>query len=205
MIYLFDKFDRKENLKIESAHRSVRADACCFILTSSSLKGQGTMLRWVLLALLIGLCASAGEQKAKKKVKSQSLSRGWGGGINWAQNYEDGLAKMAKSQKPLMVIHHKDNCPHSKDLKKAFVADKTIQKMAKEDFIMLNVVEETSDKNLAPDGYYVPRILFVDPTLTVRTDITGKYSNHLYTYTASDIQGLADNMKKAKVPLHSEL
>lgn len=43
---------------------------------SSSLKGQGTMLRWVLLALLIGLCASAGEQKAKKKVKSQSLSRG---------------------------------------------------------------------------------------------------------------------------------
>uniref|UniRef100_A0A3P9CK56 Anterior gradient 1 n=1 Tax=Maylandia zebra TaxID=106582 RepID=A0A3P9CK56_9CICH len=147
------------------------------------------MLRWVLLALLIGLCASAGDQKAKKKVKSQSLSRGWGGGINWAQNYEDGLAKMAKSQKPLMVIHHKDNCPHSKDLKKAFVADKTIQKMAKEDFIMLNVVEETSDKNLAPDGYYVPRILFVDPTLTVRTDITGKYSNHLYTYTASDIQG----------------
>lgn len=33
MIYLFDKFDRKENLKIESTHRSVRADACCFILT----------------------------------------------------------------------------------------------------------------------------------------------------------------------------
>lgn len=28
----------------------------------------------------------------------------------------------------------------STDLKKAFVADKTIQKMAKEDFIMLNVV-----------------------------------------------------------------
>lgn len=24
------------------------------------------------------------------------LPAGWGGGINWAQNYEDGLAKMAK-------------------------------------------------------------------------------------------------------------
>lgn len=77
---------------------------------------------------------------------------------------------------------------------------------------------------MAPDGYYVPRILFVgkcslyekvhisvrvesgvtdlnsgeflnrcavclsaDPSMTVRTDITGRYSNHLYTYEPKDM------------------
>uniref|UniRef100_A0A3Q2NZ91 Anterior gradient 1 n=1 Tax=Fundulus heteroclitus TaxID=8078 RepID=A0A3Q2NZ91_FUNHE len=124
--------------------------------------GRGAMLRWVVLALFISVCASAEAQKKKGKTKTQPLSRGWGKNIKWAKSYEEALSELAKSQKPLMVIHHLDNCPHSEALKEAFVADKSIQKMAKEDFIMLNVVEETGDQNLAPDGYYVPRILFVD-------------------------------------------
>ncbi|GAA6225275.1 anterior gradient protein 3-like [Lates japonicus] len=150
------------------------------------------------------MCASAGEPK-KKKVRPQSLSRGWGDNISWVKSYEEGLAKMESSQKPLMVIHHRDECPHSQALKKAFAAQKSVQKMAKEDFIMLNVVEETMDPNMAPDGYYVPRILFVDPSKTVRRDIAGKYSNRLYTYEPSDMTYLVKNMKKAKALLHAEL
>ncbi|KAK5921253.1 hypothetical protein CgunFtcFv8_024972 [Champsocephalus gunnari] len=73
-------------------------------------------------------------------------------------------------------------------LKKAFAADKTIQKMAKEDFIMLNLLVETENKNLAPDGHYVPRILFIDPSLTVRTDIVGRYSNLAYAYEPGDMK-----------------
>ncbi|KAM9710275.1 anterior gradient 1 [Menidia menidia] len=161
------------------------------------------MFRWVLFALLIGIVTSAGEKKKKKT--SLSPSRGWGNNIRWVQSYDEGLSKMAKSQKPLMVIHHRENCPHSQALKSAFAADKTIQNMAKGDFIMLNLVEETPDPNLAPDGYYVPRILFVDPSMTVRTEIAGKYSNHLYTYEPDDMEHLAENMKRAKVLLHSEL
>ncbi|XP_026232263.1 anterior gradient 1 [Anabas testudineus] len=175
-----------------------------FLLLSSSLRGQEVMLRWFVLALFFGVCLSAGEQK-KKKAKPQSLSRGWGDSITWVKSYEDGLAKMVKSQKPLMVIHHRLNCPHSQALKKAFAAEKSIQKMAKEDFIMLNLVEETKDKNQAPDGYYVPRILFVDPSKTVRTSIVGKYNSHHYNYKPDDMAILAKNMKKAKVLLHAEL
>ncbi|XP_045910006.1 anterior gradient 1 [Micropterus dolomieu] len=162
------------------------------------------MFRWVLFALFFGICASAGEQK-RKKANPQSLSRGWGDRISWVKSYEEGLSKMVESKKPLMVIHHRDNCPHSQVLKKAFTADKSIQKMAKEDFIMLNLVEETTDKNLAVDGYYIPRILFVDPSKTVRTDIAGKYSNYRYTYKPGDMAHLAENMKKAKMLLHTEL
>lgn len=43
----------------------------------SALKGQEVMLRWVLFALFLGICASAGEQK-KKKATPQSLSKGGG-------------------------------------------------------------------------------------------------------------------------------
>ncbi|KAK5861412.1 hypothetical protein PBY51_022812 [Eleginops maclovinus] len=163
------------------------------------------MLRLVLFALFISVCASVGQQK-KKKVKTESLARGWGVNINWVKNYEEGLLNAGVSLKPLMVIHHLLDCPHSKALKKAFAADKTIQKMAKEDFIMLNLQEETTDKNLAPDGYYVPRILFVDPSLTVRTNIKGRYSNLAYAYEPGDMKLLAENMRKAKrLMQHTEL
>ncbi|KAG9349158.1 hypothetical protein JZ751_029481 [Albula glossodonta] len=93
----------------------------------------------------------------------------------------------------------------SRALKKAFAANENIQKMAQEDFIMLNLVHETTDKNLSPDGMYVPRILFVDPTMTVRADIIGRYSNHLYTYEPHDMPLLEENMKHAKALLKTEL
>ncbi|CAB1346733.1 unnamed protein product [Coregonus sp. 'balchen'] len=93
----------------------------------------------------------------------------------------------------------------SRALKKAFAADKAIQELAQEDFVMLNVMHETTDTNLAPDGHYVPRIIFVDPSMTVRADLVGKYGNRMYTYEPSDVPYLAENMKKAKRLLHTEL
>ncbi|KAI1884886.1 hypothetical protein AGOR_G00214490 [Albula goreensis] len=146
-----------------------------------------------------------GVDSKKTKKPPQTLSRGWGDEITWVQTYEEGLTTMQRSQKPLMVIHHLDECPHSQALKKAFAANENIQKMAQEDFIMLNLVHETTDKNLSPDGMYVPRILFVDPTMTVRADIIGKYSNHLYTYEPQDMPLLEENMNHAKALLKTEL
>ena len=103
-----------------------------------------------------------------------------------------------------MVIHHLEDCPHSQALKKAFAEHKEIQKLA-EKFVLINLVYETTDKHLSPDGQYVPRILFVDPSLTVRADITGRYSNRLYAYEPSDIALLYSNMQKALKLLKTEL
>uniref|UniRef100_A0A8C5NW99 Anterior gradient 2 n=1 Tax=Jaculus jaculus TaxID=51337 RepID=A0A8C5NW99_JACJA len=122
---------------------------------------------------------------AKKDTKEsrpklpQTLSRGWGDQLIWTQTYEEALYKSKSSNKPLMIIHHLDECPHSQ--------------------------YETTDKHLSPDGQYVPRILFVDPSLTVRADITGRYSNRLYAYEPSDTALLLDNMKKALKLLKTEL
>ncbi|XP_006085111.1 anterior gradient protein 3 isoform X2 [Myotis lucifugus] len=140
----------------------------------------------------------------KEKRPPQTLSRGWGDDITWVQTYEEGLFHIQKSNKPLMIIHHLDECPHSQALKKVFAENKEIQKLA-EQFILLNLVYETTDKHLSPDGQYVPRIMFIDPSLTVRADITGRYSNRLYAYEPSDAALLVDNMKKALKLLKTEL
>ncbi|CAL8240555.1 unnamed protein product [Merluccius merluccius] len=159
---------------------------------------------WTACSLLLFTFGSLA-LKEKIKIKPQKLSRGWGDRITWVQTYEEGLSTMMETKKPLMVIHHKDDCPFSQALKKVFETDKSIQRMAKEDFVMLNLVHETTDENLAPDGHYVPRILFVDPSMKVRADIIGRYSNRYYTYEPADISYLVKNMRKAKILLREEL
>ncbi|XP_070120686.1 anterior gradient protein 3 isoform X4 [Equus przewalskii] len=85
-------------------------------------------------------------------------SSGWGDDITWVQTYEEGLFHIQKSNKPLMVIHHLEDCQYSQD-----------------------------------------------PSLTVRADLTGKYSNRLYTYEPQDLPVLIENMKKALKLIQSEL
>ncbi|XP_033854161.1 anterior gradient protein 2 homolog [Acipenser ruthenus] len=169
------------------------------------------MVKGLMFVLLVLVAASSSFGKrennssAKKENKfPQTLSRGWGDELNWTQTYEEALFRAKSSNKPLMVIHHLEDCPHSQAMKQIFANNKEIQKMAGEDFILLNLVFETSDKHLAPDGQYVPRFIFVDPSLTVRADITGRYGNRLYAYEPADIDLLLSNMKKAKNLLKTE-
>uniref|UniRef100_A0A8C7SBA1 Anterior gradient 1 n=1 Tax=Oncorhynchus mykiss TaxID=8022 RepID=A0A8C7SBA1_ONCMY len=168
-----------------------------------------TMYRWSLFALLFVTCMDVSLQKKTRKGP-QTLSRGWGDYIAWVKTYEEALMTMKERIKcvevkgEVLTDYHSVTLP-STALKKAFAVDKTVQKMAQKDFVMLNLMHETTDTNLAADGNYVPRIIFVDPSMTVRLDLVGKYSNRLYTYKPSDIPYLAKNMKKAKLLLHTEL
>ncbi|MGH0127836.1 UNVERIFIED_CONTAM: hypothetical protein FKN15_042903 [Acipenser sinensis] len=73
-------------------------------------------------------------------------------------------------------------------MKQTFANNKEIQKMAGEDFILLNLVLR----------------FIADPSLTVRADITGRYGNRLYAYEPADLDLLLSNMKKAKKLLKTE-
>ncbi|XP_039977903.1 anterior gradient protein 2 homolog [Xiphias gladius] len=166
------------------------------------------MIKAVLSVLLVLVAVSSTfgkyAPKAGKRVP-QTMSRGWGDQLIWAQTYEEALYWSRSRNKPLMVIFHLEDCPHSQSLKKVFSEDNEIQRSLDEDFITLNLVYETTDKHLSPDGQYVPRIIFVDPTMTVRADITGRYANRMYAYEPSDLKLLKSNMQKAKKLLKSEL
>ncbi|XP_070841023.1 anterior gradient protein 2 homolog [Chaetodon trifascialis] len=166
------------------------------------------MIKVTLLVLLVLVTVSStyGKYipKSGKRIP-QTLSRGWGDQLIWAQTYEEALYWSRSRNKPLMAIFHLEDCPHSQALKKVISEDNEIQKILDEDFIILNLVYETTDKHLSPDGQYVPRIIFVDPSMTVRADINGRYSNRMYAYEPSDLKLLMTNMKKAKKLLKSEL
>ncbi|XP_067467866.1 anterior gradient protein 2 homolog [Thunnus thynnus] len=158
------------------------------------------------LLVLVAVSSTFGKYSPKTgKRIPQTLSRGWGDQLVWAQTYEEALYWSRSRNKPLMVIFHLEDCPHSKAFKKVFSEDNEIQKVLDEDFIVLNLVYETTDKHLSPDGQYVPRIIFVDPTMTVRADITGRYANRMYAYEPNDLKLLMSNMQKAKKLLKSEL
>ncbi|CAN9504147.1 unnamed protein product [Ophioblennius macclurei] len=159
-----------------------------------------------LLLVLVAMSSTFAKYvpKTGKRIP-QTLSRGWGDQLIWAQTYEEGLYWSRSRNKPLMVLFHLEDCPHSQALKKVFVDNMEIQKILDEDFVVLNLMYETTDKHLSPDGQYVPRIIFVDPTMTVRADIVGRYSNRMYAYEPNDVKLLLANMKKAKKLLKSEL
>ncbi|XP_072535081.1 anterior gradient protein 2 homolog [Salminus brasiliensis] len=169
---------------------------------------KGLLSSLLVLVLVATTSIMVKSEKAtvkKQKRVPQTLSRGWGDQLIWAQTYEEALFWARSRSKPLMVIFHMDDCPHSQALKKAFAKDKEIQTLADEHFILLNLVYETTDKHLSPDGQYVPRILFVDPSMTVRADITGRYSNRIYAYEPNDMKLLLSNMQRAKTFLKTEL
>uniref|UniRef100_A0A672HJP4 Anterior gradient protein 2 homolog n=1 Tax=Salarias fasciatus TaxID=181472 RepID=A0A672HJP4_SALFA len=139
-----------------------------------------------LVLVLVALSSTFAKYVPKSGQRiPQSLSRGWGDQLNWAQTYEEALFLSRSRNKPLMVLFHLEDCPHSQGEP---VQLSPIQRILDEDFVVFNVIQETVDQHLSPDGQYVPRIIFVDPSMTVRDDIIGRYSNRLYAYEPGDVK-----------------
>ncbi|KAJ3609828.1 hypothetical protein NHX12_024338 [Muraenolepis orangiensis] len=179
----------------------------------------------VLLSVLVAVCSSTKPKNPPKFGKRipQTLSRGWGDQLIWAQTYEEGLFWSRFSSKPLMVIFHLEDCPHSAAMKKVFADNRELQKLLDDGFIVLNLMYETTDKHLSPMGSIPPESClsvrygrlcsdrgshgfsglfeqraarFIecvpchhpDPSMTVRADITGRYSNRMYAYEPEDMK-----------------
>uniref|UniRef100_A0A3B4WJW7 Anterior gradient 2 n=1 Tax=Seriola lalandi dorsalis TaxID=1841481 RepID=A0A3B4WJW7_SERLL len=66
------------------------------------------------LLVLAALSSAFGKYMPKTgKRIPQTLSRGWGDQLVWAQTYEEGLYWSRSRNKPLLVIFHLEDCPHS--------------------------------------------------------------------------------------------
>ncbi|ELK12558.1 Anterior gradient protein 2 like protein [Pteropus alecto] len=118
------------------------------------------------------------KQGAKKDTRDsspklpQTLSRGWGDQLIWTQTYEEALYKSKTSNKPLMIIHHLDECPHSQALKKMFAENKEIQKLA-EQFVLINLV-------LEPTSLEDTQIVSTLTNLLTQLYVSAKAIEHLY-------------------------
>uniref|UniRef100_A0A672HLR7 Anterior gradient protein 2 homolog n=1 Tax=Salarias fasciatus TaxID=181472 RepID=A0A672HLR7_SALFA len=119
---------------------------------------------------------------------------GWGDQLNWAQTYEEALSLSQSTNKPLMVLFLLEDCPHSQG-EPAQLYPPPAPRILDEDFV--NPVLETL-RHLLLHCYVIYYVHFpTDPSMTVRDDIIGRYSNRLYGYEAEDMNVLLENMKKA--------
>jgi protein-disulfide reductase (glutathione) len=121
------------------------------------------------------------------------LSNGWNDNIDWMK-MDEGEKLSQSSNKPLMLVIHKSWCGACKALKAQFSVSKEIEELSNA-FVMVNTMEPT-DVKFAPDGGYIPRILFIDPQGTVLNDIYNESGNPQYKYYYYDTAHVLTSMKR---------
>lgn len=123
-------------------------------------------------------------------------ANGFGDTIAW-RGLDEGLSEARKLARPLMLVVHASWCSQCRALKPEF-ADDDLRELS-EQFVMVNVDQDEVPRALefAPDGQYVPRIVFVDPSsgLAVPELRNEQRSRTLYYYSSAD--DVVDTMKKA--------
>uniref|UniRef100_A0A1I7WHH3 Thioredoxin domain-containing protein n=1 Tax=Heterorhabditis bacteriophora TaxID=37862 RepID=A0A1I7WHH3_HETBA len=107
---------------------------------------------------------------ASKKLDKKDLSNGFRSEIKWVEwSKATGVAK--DLNKPIFFLIHKTWCGACKGLQREFNSSPNADDLIKlsENFVMVNVEdnEEPDDIKYAPDGGYIPRILFLASQLLV--------------------------------------
>lgn len=164
----------------------------------------GTRVVSTCLTLTVTSCIGApsvpgqddGGQASPARRVATAPSHGFNDTIAW-RKLDEGLAEAAKLHRPLMLVVHASWCSSCQALKPAF-SDDTLVNLSHE-LVMINLDQDLEPRSLefAPDGTYIPRVVFLDP-LTGRPDEAihnQRRADRRYYYGPSD--DIVGAMKKA--------
>jgi thiol:disulfide interchange protein len=152
------------------------------------------MSRWLLLAPLAALLASAAPEAAFAAGDWNDQE------IKW-QTYDEGLAAAKKAKKPVMLIFFTEWCPHCKNYSGVFHDPKVVAKS--KDFVMIRL---DADKNkelsqkYAVDGSYIPRTYFLSSNGTL-SDIHAPREQFKYFYDERNAASILAGMEQAQKQL----
>jgi thiol-disulfide isomerase/thioredoxin len=123
-------------------------------------------------------------------------SNGFNDEIAW-RTLDEGLAEAAQRHRPIMVVVHASWCSSCEALKPSFFDAELVS--LSQDLVMVNLDQDVEPRSLeiAPDGDYIPRVVFLDPEAR-RPDpsiYNRRRANRRYYYSPRD--DLHGAMKKA--------
>lgn len=139
--------------------------------------------------------AEAAPEPAPKRVAT-APANGWGEEIAW-RAFDEGLAEAKSERMPVMLVVHTSWCSKCKALKRSSFRDTALHELS-EEFVMVNVDQDTEPGVLdyAPDGTYIPRVLFLDADGKLDADLKNpRPSRFGYFYRPQD--DLVATMRKA--------
>eukprot|EP00300_Choanocystis_sp_HF-7_P023276 c2333_g1_i1.p3 GENE.c2333_g1_i1~~c2333_g1_i1.p3 ORF type:complete len:181 (+),score=36.19 c2333_g1_i1:25-543(+) len=142
------------------------------------------------------LCAVRAEETAAPAAEGTAdISHGWGEAIDWVSL--DEARKLAPlDSKIIMAVIHKSWCGACRALRPKFAESEEIRKLS-EHFVMVNLADDDEPKGeeFAPDGGYIPRILFLSPDGTVQPQVVNAAANPKYKYYYPTAESIAVTMK----------
>lgn len=145
--------------------------------------------------LVLGGCSNDQPAAAPPVRTATADAHGFGEKIPW-EPLDGALAHAKKDGMPIMLVAHASWCKRCKELKPAF-SDPEIEELSQH-FVMVNADQDVEPKMLeyAPDGEYIPRVVFLSPEGVEDLTLTNEArERHRYFYTPSD--DLAGVMRKA--------
>jgi len=140
--------------------------------------------------------ASRGAQPSAPARVATAPANGFGDAIAW-RNLDEGLREAKAEGRPLMLVVHASWCPRCQELKPAF-AEPRLRELS-EQFVMVNADQDQTPAALgfAPDGSYIPRVLFIDPTTGSADESLQNPGRERYHYYYGPQDDLPAMMEKA--------
>jgi thiol-disulfide isomerase/thioredoxin len=138
----------------------------------------------------------ADDSRSTPPRQATAPSNGFNDEIAW-RSLDEGLAEAATTHRPLMLVVHASWCSSCQALKPSF-RDASLVGLS-HDFVMINLDQDVEPRSLefAPDGDYIPRVVFLEPQ-TGRPDPTilnQRRANRRFYYGPQD--DIVGAMKKA--------